>query len=45
MFSIFISATSPGYAITSLMLGFTAATDGLSDAHIVDDFLVESCQL
>jgi hypothetical protein len=43
--TLYISTTISGYAITSPMFGFTAATGGLNDAHIVDDFLVESCVL
>ncbi|MEL6343303.1 MAG: MopE-related protein [Myxococcota bacterium] len=39
-----ISDTISGYAITELMFGFSAGTGALYDEHIVDDFVLETCQ-
>ena len=43
--TLYTRATIPSYALKSPLFGFTAATGGLTNEHIVDDFWVEACDL
>jgi len=43
--TLYTRATIPSYALKAPLFGFTAATGGLTNEHIVDDFWVEACEL